>query len=74
MGVKLFLHELYPSLLTGDKQFTSDQGQKKKIKGKTTHYQCLSPLNILLTHVLNQNYCSICNFTDINSLLLDPKE
>jgi hypothetical protein len=37
MGVKLFLHELYPSPLTEDKQFTSKQGQKKKKRGKTTH-------------------------------------
>jgi hypothetical protein len=56
MGVKLFLHELYPSPLTGDKQSTSNQGQKKKIKSKTTHYQYLSHLNILLTHILKQNH------------------
>lgn len=74
IGVKLFLHELYPSLLTGDKQPTYKQSQKKKKKGKTTHYQCLSHLNILLTHILKQNYCRICNFTDIHSFLLDPKE
>ena len=74
MGVKLFLHELYPSPLTGDKQSTSNQGQKKKIKSKTTHYQYLSKINILLTHILKQNHCRICNFTDIHSLLLDSKE
>ncbi len=42
MGVKLFLHELYPSPLTEDKQFTSKQGQKKKKKGKTTNSQLIS--------------------------------
>lgn len=73
MGVKLFLHELYPSPLTGDKQSTSNQGQKKKIKSKTTHYQYFH-LNILLTHILKQNHCRICIFTDIHSLLLDSKE
>ena len=74
MGVKLFLHELYPSPLTGDKQLTSNQGQKKKTKSKTTHYQYLSKINIVLTHILKQNHRRIGNSTDIQSLLLDSKE
>jgi hypothetical protein len=28
----------------------------------------------LLTHILKQNHCRICNFTDIHSSLLDSKE
>ena len=36
VGVKLFLHQLYPSPLTGDKQPISKQGQKKKRKRKNT--------------------------------------
>jgi hypothetical protein len=74
MGVKLFLHDLYPSPLTEDKQFTSKQAQKKKTKGKTSHSQLFPHFIILLTHSLKQNYCRIFNFTDIHTLLLDPKE
>ena len=44
VGVKLFLHELYPSPLTGDKQSTSKQGPKKT-KSKTTHYHFIRHLN-----------------------------
>jgi len=51
MVVKLFLHELYPSPLTGDKQSISKQGQKKKIKSKTIHYQMTHHIIILLTHI-----------------------
>jgi hypothetical protein len=58
MGVKLFLHELYPSPLTGDKQSTSKQGQKKQTKGKTSHSQLIPHLIILLTHILKQHYIS----------------
>ena len=74
MGVKLFLHELYPSPLTEDKQFTSKQGQKKKTKGKTSHSQLFPHFIILLTHILKQKYCRIYYFTDIHTLLHDPKE
>ena len=73
MGVKLFLLELYPSPLTGDKQSTSKQGQKKEKKGKTTHSQLISHLIILLTHILKQNYCRFCYFTYIPTILLGKK-
>jgi len=56
IGVKIFLHDLYPSPLTEDKQFTSKEGQKKKTKGKNSHSQLLSHVIILLTHTLKQNY------------------
>jgi hypothetical protein len=56
MGVQLFSHELYPSSLTGDKQSTPKQGQKKKTKSKNSHSQLIPHLVILLTHILKQNY------------------
>ena len=61
MGVKLFLHELYPSPLTGDTQSTSKQGQMKKKKGKISHSQLIPCVIILLTHILKQNYCRIAH-------------
>jgi hypothetical protein len=54
MGVKLFLHELYPSPLTGDKQSTSKQGQEKKIKSKTIHSKMTHHIIILPTHTHSQ--------------------
>ncbi len=54
MGVKLFLHELYPSPITGDKQSISKQSQKKKIKSKTIHSQMTHHMIILPTHIGNK--------------------
>ena len=73
MGVKLFLHELYPSPLTGDKQSTSKQGPKKT-KSKTTHYQFIPHLNnYVFSHFDTKLYCRIYCFTDIHTILVDPK-
>ena len=55
MGVKLHLHELYPNLLTRDKQSTSKHGQTKT-KSNATHSQLTPHLINLLSHILEQNY------------------
>ncbi len=52
MGVKLFLHELYPSTLTSNKESTVNQTKNvNKIKN-STH----SPTSIPFSSVLNDRY------------------
>ena len=52
MGVKLFLHELYPSPLTANEESTAKQTKKGNKRKKTTH----SPTSIPFSSVLNDRY------------------
>ena len=52
MGVKLFLHELYPSTLTSNKESTAKQTKKGNKRKKSTH----SPTSIPFPSVLNNRY------------------
>ena len=52
MGVKLFLHELYPSTLTANKESTAKQTKKGNKRKKSTH----SLTSIPFSSVLNDRY------------------
>ena len=44
MGVKLYLHELYPNPKTASKEVTSKQNKKRKKNSKSTHSQLSPPI------------------------------
>ena len=52
LGVKLFLHELYPSTLTANKESTAKQTKKGNKRKKSIH----SPTSIPFPSVLNNRY------------------
>ena len=52
MGVNLFLHELYPSPLTANKESTAKQTKKGNKREKSTH----SPTSIPFSSALNDRY------------------
>jgi hypothetical protein len=51
MGVKLYLHELYPNPKTASKEVTSKQNNTRKKKSKQTHSQLTPPIEWLITHI-----------------------
>ena len=56
MGVKVFLHELYPSPLTANKEFIANQNKSQKKRKKSA---CL-PKSLPFSSIMNERYRRSC--------------